>query len=65
MGFRTGAYASVFSVKRGQGNFYDVNITTSHKDRITAVDHLQESNLAISTRQTHTTQQRVLHIQIM
>lgn len=33
MGFRTGAYASVFSVKRGQGNFYDVNITTSHKDR--------------------------------
>lgn len=33
MGFRSGAYASVFSVKRGQGNFYDVNITTSHKDR--------------------------------
>lgn len=33
MGFRTGAYASVFSVRRGQGNFYDVNITTSHKDR--------------------------------
>lgn len=33
MGFRTGAYASVFSVKRGNGNYYDVNITTSHKDR--------------------------------
>lgn len=33
MGFRTGAYASVFSVKRGAGNFYDVNLTTSHKDR--------------------------------
>lgn len=33
MGFRSGAYASVFSVKRGHGNFYDVNITTSHKDR--------------------------------
>lgn len=35
MGFRSGAYASVFSVKRGSGNFYDVNITTSHKDRNT------------------------------
>lgn len=33
MGFRSGAYASVFSVKRGNGNYYDVNITTSHKDR--------------------------------
>ena len=33
MGLRTGAYASVFSVKRGNGNYYDVNITTSHKDR--------------------------------
>ena len=33
MGFRCGAYASVFSVKRGNGNYYDVNITTSHKDR--------------------------------
>lgn len=33
MGFRSGAYASVFSVKKGNGNFYDVNITTSRKDK--------------------------------
>lgn len=35
MGFRTGAYASVFSVKKGNGNYYDVNITTSRKDKNT------------------------------
>lgn len=33
MGFRSGAYASVFSVERGRGNYYDVNIATSHKDK--------------------------------
>lgn len=33
MGFRNGAYASVFSVKKGTGNFYDVNLATSHKDK--------------------------------
>ncbi len=35
MGFREGSYASVFSVTRGRGNFYDVNIATSRKDRST------------------------------
>lgn len=33
MGFRSGAYATVFSVKKGNGNYYDVNLSTSHKDR--------------------------------
>lgn len=35
MGFRSGAYASVFSVERGRGNYYDVNIATSRKDKVT------------------------------
>lgn len=35
MGFRNGAYASVFGVKKGTGNFYDVNLATSHKDKNT------------------------------
>ena len=35
MGFRTGAYASVFSVEKGRGNYYDVNIATSRKDKNT------------------------------
>lgn len=35
MGFRSGAYASVFSVERGRGNYYDVNIATSRKDKTT------------------------------
>ena len=35
MGFRSGSYAAVFNVKKGSGNFYDVNITTSKKDRNT------------------------------
>ena len=33
MGFRNGAYASVFSVQKGNGNYYDVNIATSRKNR--------------------------------
>ena len=32
MGFRTGSYASVFSVRKGNGNYYDVRIATSKKD---------------------------------
>lgn len=35
MGFRSGSYASVFSVKKGNGKYYDVNITTSRKDKNT------------------------------
>lgn len=35
MGFRNGAYASIFSVKKGHGNYYDVNLTTSRKRRDT------------------------------
>ncbi len=35
MGFRNGSYASVFSVKKGNGKYYDVNITTSKKDKST------------------------------
>ncbi len=35
MGFKNGGYASVFSVSKGQGNFYDVNIATSRKRRDT------------------------------
>ena len=35
MGFRSGSYASVFSVKKGNGKYYDVNITTSKKDKST------------------------------
>ena len=35
MGFRSGAYAAVFSVKKGKGKFYDVNLTTSKKDKAT------------------------------
>lgn len=33
MGFRSGAYAAVFSVKKGNGKYYDVNLTTSKKDK--------------------------------
>lgn len=32
MGFRNGAFASVFSVREGRGNYYDVRIATSRKD---------------------------------
>ena len=32
MGFRNGNYASIFSVKKGNGNYYDVNLATSRKD---------------------------------
>lgn len=35
MGFRNGSYASLFSVAKGSGNFYDVNLATSKKDRRT------------------------------
>lgn len=35
MGFRTGAYATVWDVRPGQGNFVDVRISTSRKDRET------------------------------
>lgn len=35
MGFRNGAYASVFSVVKGSGNFYDVRLCTSRKNRST------------------------------
>ena len=35
MGFRNGAYASIFSVKKGQGNYYDVNLATSRMRRDT------------------------------
>lgn len=35
MGFRSGAYASVFAVEKGRGNYYDVNIATSRKDKET------------------------------
>lgn len=33
MGFRNGAYASVFSVKKGDGNYYEVNLVTSKKNK--------------------------------
>ena len=33
MGFRNGAYASIFSVKKGQGNYHDVNLAISKKNR--------------------------------
>ena len=33
MGFRNGAYASVFSVVKGNGNFYDVRLCTSRRNR--------------------------------
>lgn len=35
MGFKNGGYASVFSVNKGHGNFYDVNLATSRKRRDT------------------------------
>ena len=35
MGFRSGSYASVFGVKKGNGNYYDVNLATSRKDKNT------------------------------
>ncbi len=35
MGFRSGAYASVFSVVKGRGKFYDVRISTSRKNAAT------------------------------
>ena len=35
MGFRNNCYAAVFSVKRGNGNYYDVNLATSRKDKNT------------------------------
>lgn len=31
MGFRNGAYASVFAVKKGKGNWYDVNLVINKK----------------------------------
>lgn len=33
MGFRTGAYATVWEIKQGNGNYTDVRISTSKKDR--------------------------------
>lgn len=33
MGFRTGAYAKVWEIKQGNGNYTDARISTSKKDR--------------------------------
>lgn len=35
MGFREGAYASVLSVQKGRGNYYDVNLSVNKKDKQT------------------------------
>lgn len=35
MGFRIGAYAKVWEIRQGSGNYIDAKISTSHKDKNT------------------------------
>lgn len=35
MGFRNGAYATIWEVKKGKGNYSDVRLSTSKKDKST------------------------------